>query len=115
MPDLTNTSGWQCATFRNFSTVVRGKKGSAYKVFFDNTNHQGGSHFDWSCACPSYRYQRGVSKQGYCKHIGRVIAQGSRCGWSSHQSSADVRLSEGGTKASCPMCGGPVEPSSVAG
>ena len=107
MPDLDHIGQFHCKTFESFQTTVRGRSGT-HTVRFDETGHEN-SHVkcDWSCSCPSYRFQRGVTAQGYCKHIRRVVASGARCGWSEFVHGGEVGRRDDGTPC-CPKCGGDV-------
>lgn len=58
---------------------------------------------DWECTCPSFKYQRGLDDNGYCKHIRKYMEE--RCTW--HQMFGVAQTEEQQKAEVCPECGGP--------
>jgi hypothetical protein len=102
---LNTIFAWVCRSFVSFERTVRSKSGS-YLVRFGEHNHANPNvKCDWSCTCPSFRFQRGTDKRGYCKHIVRVLPE--RCTWSQHHDPETVGQEESGA-LHCPRCKGMV-------
>ena len=97
MAELIGTLFYHCVSAVDYK-VEHG----TWLVRFDRHHHRNPDvQTDWSCTCPSYKFERGLDLAGYCKHI--RAAKPGRCGW--------MQFSDGQepVDGKCPKCGGPVE------
>lgn len=93
MPDLILVPMQQCEQVEELSAQV-GKYTVYLLISIDPEA--------WQCTCPSFGYQKGLDKMGYCKHIREHIAQ--RCTW--HELTGVHQTEEQRNNNICPECGG---------